>query len=1738
MAKKKKKDLLNVASDIAKKVENTANTTVKKTVNNVVNENNNVDYAPIKKPNGLDFSATTIKTSDIGKGNEFDINKIQQEQIEKAKQKREEQKKQEAEKIVREKRTGKKDPTIADREALYAKSGAAGAVKGGTGIVDAPLQEGQAALEKGKKIKTKKQLEGQAIKTVASAVNPYLTTLYDSVVDPLIHGGKKKKEKSNKKNDIVGNVLNATGKSLGMVSDMGPASTKGIKEALTGYGAVDKSAAKKVKNIRKSVYKPSEYMDKEVQKQLDSYNYNDLDKTVSGVTGIVGNMAPSVVATLATKNPNIGLATMGASVKGQATKEAEDKGKSLDEAINIGNAKAGIEVGTEMLTGGLNIFGKGALDNIAEQGVNKLIKNNIGNFIAKKGLGIAGEAFEEDLSNRLNAALDRVTTDPNAKYTAKDALESARDTALSTLLLNAIGGGYGRRAYNQNVNEINATKTKEKIDKINKEVKINNELKNNRINDIANQIASANIKPNIENANLSTEVQQQMKDGRFGKKMMLDLVSTQKVQDITQALQKGEISPIEANEEMEVIKQTIENQRKQINENPKNIEQMSLEDFGETTKLNTENLKTEEDFEKAFDDIEKSNLPQEQKLQVANELVKASEQINNQVENKQLEQDLVQNEVENNPQNEKYNQLKTLVDSGAIQEGSALYNDFKQLEKEITPKENTIQQPQQETNNEEIDIKQPEILDKMPKENKGFKGTLGDIKKVQKRIRQGMVDHLQPVYDIARKTNNMTLYHKADAIQSAPQIAQDHLGSKQTNLQGKSYANFTNYAKIEKLQSKINNIKNNSELTEDQKTKQINKLQNKIKQNQNVEMGFEKAYDMYKDIPVKDKNTYLVHQLNLDRTSQGTNQFNFSPEESEKIIKNLEEKYKGKNGENKIKNWAENIWSYNRNQLQNMVDGGLITQEQADTFLNDTPHYVRIQRDVGNTNRPVLEIKNGNLKVNNPIQKIKGSELATLPIKETTAEYTEQVLRAIKTNQFGQELAKTMGVSATGGDVSAVDEAFGINPDLIGEDANGNYTFTIFNNGVPTTIPINKEIARALTPRDIKTSNLNPAMHIAKIQKALLTDKNPVFMLTNGVKDFGDMMLYSKYSTARTLKTYGQLFGGRTAGRALGKATGGQRIFENAPTAAEWLNLYESLGGNSSSIFNEGEFTSNKGKISKAIDKALTPIEKGNQFVESMPRLVEFVNTIEANGYTLNSDGEIVVKSKYDINKLKEKQQEIDENSKFTEEQKLKKIDKIQKQIDKVEAGKKGPSKSVDEVLNEAMYNAADITVNFKRGGTWTKNIDKNGAIYLNAGVQGASKFTRNITEAFGDAKSGNYKPAIRLMSRVVGLGIAPAVINQIVHGGDKDYEDEPEYIKDQYYLIGKTKDGDWIRIPKGRAVSLFESAARRTGRATNGGKFGLADYAGLIQNQVAPANPLESNVLSPLKAVAENKAWSGNAIVSDYLQTLPTEEQFDAKTSEISKWLGKTLGLSPKKVDYLLDQYSGGLGDLILPNTTAYAESKSNSGFDALINPLKSKFTTDPVLTNKTTSRYYDMIKDLEKMGKSKNADNFDKARYEYIGDRSDVKYHLSELYSEQRDIQNDTTLSDAEKYRKNRKKQDEINKYMKKIISDINSSEDNGDGSISIGDKTYAEYIGRNGKTKMKDVPMKKVVTAYSLGMGVGDYVRLDSEIYNMKADRTSSGKIISGSKKRKAASYLKTLGYSYPEIKTIMNSYGWKY
>ncbi len=948
------------------------------------------------------------------------------------------------------------------------------------------------------------------------------------------------------------------------------------------------------------------------------------------------------------------------------------------------------------------------------------------------------------------------------------------------------------------------------------------------------------------------------------------------------------------------------------------------------------------------------------------------------------------------------------------------------------------------------DIKEQDTKTLIQKIKDG-KATLGEEIQLFKRK---FVDKGSFIRKLSKLKKNRLLDAKYDKMGTAQAEAQYDIGKAQTDLKGIEYKNFID------------------------------------ENNQKVSMSLE---DIWKDVDEDLANEYLAHWLNVDRYGKvnesgrklkenlgnQVKQGKITREEANEVWDNSGELYKyvfspditDKDSQQRINElekahpelvrFGKNIWQYGKNQLQNRVEAGTISKEEADRFANETPHYVRLQRNVPKSNKGPVEFdKKGNATVNKQIKEFQGSTLDILPFKNSMAEYTQKIIEEIRTNEFAKELAKTMGVSSTLGNVNSIDEMFGVDNELIKDNGDGTYELTFFNNGVATTIPINKAIYEAMQPN--KHYSWEDKLLFKGIRKvdswrrALLTDKNPVFLATNMVKDLFDAPLNSKYPVAFA-KNY-------------------PRAIKEIATGGKYFKQYQALGGLQNTYFENEGFKKQGSKLNP-----LNWIGKANEIIEQLPRLAEFISTMEKTGD-----------------------------------------------------------------VNEAMFNAAEITTNFKRGGDYTKALNRNGATFLNASVQGFSKQIRNFTEI------NNPTQAVQMLAKIVVLGIGPALFNDFVYEDDDEYKELQDYQKDRYYLI-KGENGNWIRIPKGRAVSIFQSAARRTKYFAQGDKKAFKGFGELTSSQIAPNNPFENNIISPFVNVATNKSWSGNPIVSKYMEErVKPQDQWDAKTDEFSKWIGKELKISPKKVNYIIDQYSGAIGDLVLPNITKYKTHEVNNPLDIIANPFRDKFTTNIANSSKSQNEFYDAITEATKSGTEKGA-----LQLKYLNSRSK---EISDLRKEMMDYQ----ASDASAKDKIKKTREYLNKINKIAREATDSSKDIkiNEYTATIGDKTYYKDSGGDWRKESEKTAKKRgwdnisaedyyaqkqaennasenkiENTIKALNFNNDDYEMYSYKIGQLKADKDANGKSISGSKKKKVIEYVNSLPISDVQKAALLKKQNYK-
>ncbi len=824
---------------------------------------------------------------------------------------------------------------------------------------------------------------------------------------------------------------------------------------------------------------------------------------------------------------------------------------------------------------------------------------------------------------------------------------------------------------------------------------------------------------------------------------------------------------------------------------------------------------------------------------------------------------------------------------------------------------------------------------------------------------------------------------------------------------------------------------------------------------------------------------YLYHKHNIDRMSleerydgvenKAVFGFSVTADVSREAVSQLE----AENPE--FKSFADDVYAY-MNFLRNMmVDNGVISQETADLWAEMYPHYVPIHR-VGDSGLNInVPLDTGRTGVNAPVKRATGGSSDILPLFDTMAERTIQTFKAVARNRFGVELKNALG-STVANSKTSIDEildSIDSQDGLLKEGKNGrNPTFTVFENGERVEFEITEEMYDALKPKSEKMAYTNKvASVVSKIHKGLLTQYNPVFAVTNAIKDVQDILLNSQHPA----RTYLNL----------------PRAFVEMATKGKWYTEYMDNGGEQNTYFDNetGEFKE-KTLVRKVLGMPLDAISAVNNAIEMAPRLAEYIASREA-----------------------------------------------------------GRSADV------SMLDASRVTTNFSAGGDLAKLLNRNGVTFLNASIQGTVQQARNIREA----KMNGLKGWVGLATRFAMAGLPALLLNNLLWDDDEEYDELSDYVKENYYVVAKYGDGQFVRIPKGRAVAVIQNAVEQIANvATGDDEADLKSFLELAVSNLAPNNPIDNNILAPVLQVASNKTWYGEDLVPSRLQDLPKEEQYDESTDAISKWLGEKQNfLSPYQINYLLNQYSGGIGDVALPMLTPEAERGDNSTLGNIIAPFKDKFTTDSVMNNQNISDFYNMKDEMTTNAKSIKATDKDILKSKLF---NAVNADLADLYKQKREIQN-SDLSDSEKYEQVREIQKQINAMARYTIYDSDAiSIDENYATISdlhyrlnkdgewqkVTDKqlekqekvtsglgiSASDYWGNKEEYDYAYEYPQKYAVAKSVG-GYETYKAYSSELYDIKSDKDASGKSISGSRKAKVVEYINNLDVDYGEKLILFKS-----
>lgn len=799
---------------------------------------------------------------------------------------------------------------------------------------------------------------------------------------------------------------------------------------------------------------------------------------------------------------------------------------------------------------------------------------------------------------------------------------------------------------------------------------------------------------------------------------------------------------------------------------------------------------------------------------------------------------------------------------------------------------------------------------------------------------------------------------------------------------------------------------------------------------------------------------FLYHLSNINRHKRNKGSANYSSQDSQKFVDDFRKQYPelANQLQTDNRNW-------NKNRKNNLIDAGFIDTKTAEFFEEIDADYVPFFED-----REYIPTYTdvGEIKASQTVKRAKGGSKEVLPIKEAMIKQLMADKRAIAQNDLYKEVMKSYGKKAElGADVrlKATDMS-----DSLYADSNGDKYLTAYINGERKSVKVSNYMYDNIKLAETWETNIkNAEEHFSFISKPLQafssyvrnihTSWSPSFIITNPLKDIQDAPFNSK-DAVKFAKNYKSSY----------------TDVNYAKNVNKYAKEFKELTGQDITSIDSDKNLSSKAK------------NLYNNYQDGMlwNKFVAGYGSVKMYGDTYSNMDQVITKETQVKNKGKfKKMLEVVPN-----------VNEFMELATRYAEFKTSIENGAS--LTEAFYNAKDVSTNFGRGGVITKALNRNGATFLNASVQGFSKFVRNFSGENG------ARGVVGSVAKAVTLGVLPAIFNHLFFGGDEedeDYKALPDYIKDNYYLI-KTDDGEFIRIPKGRALSVFGSAARRTLELAEGEKDAFDGYLDNAMSQSAPNNFLESNVFAPLIQAKNNETWYGGDLVPTRLQDKPVTEQYDESTDEFSKWLGQALNISPYKINYVIDQYTGGLGDLALPYITE--EAKNDGSFLA---PLKDKFTANSTMDNKYAGQFYDKMDELEVISNGENATEEDQLRSQYM---SAVSWEMSALYKEKREVQNDKSLTKAEKYERVKEIQKEINAISKNALETYDTGTF-GEYYSSIGDYQFNKYINKNGEEAWGTLYEDEAEDLNSLGLTNEEYnsyfamkqefTNLNNEYHNQK-------------------------------------------
>lgn len=288
--------------------------------------------------------------------------------------------------------------------------------------------------------------------------------------------------------------------------------------------------------------------------------------------------------------------------------------------------------------------------------------------------------------------------------------------------------------------------------------------------------------------------------------------------------------------------------------------------------------------------------------------------------------------------------------------------------------------------------------------------------------------------------------------------------------------------------------------------------------------------------------------------------------------------------------------------------------------------------------------------------------------------------------------------------------------------------------------------------------------------------------------------------------------------------------------------------------------------------------------------------------------------------------------------------------------------KSTAAGRTEAFLAGQEATVDFARNG--------NGALagtlkqlvpFFGASMQGVYRTSRMLTEA------ERGRAPVRFAKTVLNTALMSALCNALLmKNSDDDDKEEFARMSDQlkaqhFYLPNFAPEilgqQPLVRIPVGQDPLMYAVHGAVTNAMWNGTTDeAVIELAAIANTILDNLNPLGSGtILQPIIGIGQNKNWYGSRIVPSRMENWDPTTQYTGETPDVFVQAGRITGMSPLNLQYLAEQYTGFLGQMLIPALSKNENTGELGGVSAAITAAQKRLTSDPLISNDVVSSFYD---------------------------------------------------------------------------------------------------------------------------------------------------------------------------------------